>query len=71
MRTYLIRLAMLTLGAFLGALAGMVLAAEPFNVLTFDWKTALTVSGSAAVLALVKGLAARFVGDPERPNLSQ
>lgn len=70
MKTYLIRLGALVLGAFLAPLAGFV-TADGFNVLTFDWGAALTVSGLAAVAALVKGLAARFVGDPERPNLSR
>lgn len=70
MSTYLKRLAAKVVGVFLAVLLAMVAAAQPFNVLTFDWKTALVVSGSAAVIALLEGLAARFTGDPERPNLS-
>lgn len=71
MQTYLIRLAAMVVGAFLSTLAGLLASQEIFNVLTFDWPGALTVSGSAAVLVLVKGLAARFVGDAERPNLTR
>lgn len=71
MQTYLIRLATMTAGVFVATLAGLVSASEVFNLLTFDWPTALTTSGSAALAALIKGVAARFVGDPERPNLSR
>ena len=42
-----------------------------FNALTFDWGNALTVAGSLAALALLKGVAARFVGDPESPSLTR
>jgi hypothetical protein len=63
------RLAFKVLGVFLGALTALALAAQPFNVLTFDWGVALTVSGSAAVLALLEGLAGRFTGDPEQPGV--
>ena len=71
MTTYLKRLASQTLGAFLASLLAVALAARPFDVLTFDWAAALTVSGSAAVLVLLKGLAARFSGDPDTPDLNR
>ncbi|MEU7010354.1 holin [Streptomyces sp. NPDC046332] len=71
MSQYLKDLAERVLGVFLTTLAGLALAAEPFNLLTFDWGTALGASGSAAVLALVVGLAARFKGDPDSAGLSR
>lgn len=70
MSTYLKRLGAKVGGAFIASLTGLALADAPFNAITFDWATALTVSGSAAVLTLLQGLTARFVGDPERPNLT-
>lgn len=69
MPTFLKRLAYKVVGVFVVTLAAMAVAAQPFNVLTFDWGTALTVSGSAAVLALLEGLAGRFTGDPDQPTL--
>ena len=66
---FLNRLASKVAGVFLGALLAVMAAATPFNLLTFDWKVALTVAGSAAVLALVEGLAGRFRGDPDQPGL--
>lgn len=70
MTLFLKRLAVKVVGVFVATLAAMAAAAQPFNVLEFDWITALTVSGSVAVLALLEGLAARFTGDPDRPNVA-
>lgn len=58
-------------GVFVATLTAVAVADDAFNVLAFDWKTGLTVSGSAAVLALLEGLTARFSGDKDRPNLSR
>lgn len=69
MSLYLRRLAFKVAGVFLAALLAMVAAAQPFNVLTFGWTTALTVAGSAAFLALLEGLAGRFTGDTEQPRV--
>lgn len=69
MSLYLKRLAAKVAGVFLAALLAMVAAAQPFNVLSFDWTTALTVAGSAAVMALLEGLVGRFTGDPEQPRV--
>lgn len=66
---YAKRLASKVTGVFLGALLAVMAAATPFNLLTFDWKVALGIAGSAAVLALVEGLAGRFRGDPDQPGL--
>ena len=66
---YAKRLASKVLGVFLGALLAMAAAAQPFDVLTFHWTTALTVAGSAAVLALLEGLAGRFTGDKDQPGI--
>jgi phage I-like protein len=69
MSVYLKRLAAKVFGVFLAALLAVVAAAQPFNALTFNWTAALTVAGSAAVLALLEGLAGRFTGDPEQPRV--
>lgn len=63
------RLAAKVFGVFLTALLAVVAAAEPFDALTFDWGTALTVAGSAAVLALLEGLAGAFTGDKSQPSI--
>lgn len=63
------RLAVKVAGVFLAALLAMVAAAQPFNVLTFHWGAALTVAGSAAVLALLEGLAGKFTGDTSQPSI--
>ena len=68
MALFLKRLAYKVIGVFLGALLAVMAAATPFNLLTFGWGTALAIAGSAAVLALVEGLAGRFTGDPEQPR---
>lgn len=70
MTKYLSDLLYTVVGVFLGALASLAAADEPFNVMTFDWGNALTVSGSLAVLALLHGLAARFQGDPDRARFT-
>jgi hypothetical protein len=63
------RLAFKVIGVFLAALLSVMLADQPFNVLTFHWAAAVAVAGSAAVLALVEGLAGRFTGDPDQPGI--
>lgn len=69
--TYLKRLATKVLGVGTASLAATALAAHPFNVLTFDWTTNLTVAGSAAVLALLEGLAGAFAGDKDEPTVTR
>lgn len=71
MSLYLKRLAFKVLGVFLGGLLAMAAAAQPFNVLTFDWTSALTVAGSLAVLALLDGVAGAFTGDKEDPSITR
>lgn len=71
MSAYLKDLAERVFGVFAITLAALAAAATPFDVLTFGWVRALTVSGSAAVLALLLGLAARFRGDPESAGLTR
>ena len=66
---YAKRLASKVFGVFLGALLAVMAAATPFNLLTFDWGVALGIAGSAAVLALVEGLAGRFRGDRDQPTV--
>lgn len=71
MSVYLRALALKTLGTGIASFTALALAARPFDVLTFDWSTNLTVAGSAAVLALLEGLAGRFAGDPEQPTVTR
>jgi ABC-type phosphate transport system substrate-binding protein len=56
-------------GVFLAAFLAVVAASQPFDVLTFHWTQALTIAGSAAVLALLEGLAGRFTGDTDDPGV--
>lgn len=63
MKRYVADLAQRTLTVFIVTLAGLASAAEPFDVTTFRWDLALTVSSSAATLALLVGLAARLSRD--------
>lgn len=60
---YIADLAQRTVTVFVMTLAGLATAAEPFDVVTFHWGPALTISGSAATLALITGLAARLSRD--------
>lgn len=62
-KTYVLDLVQRVVTAFVLTLAGLAAAAEPFDVLTFQWDVALTTSTSVAVLTLLTGLAARFSGD--------
>jgi hypothetical protein len=71
MTVFLKRLALKVVGIFLATLAAQAAASTPFDVQTFAWVPALTVSASAAVLVLLEGLAGRFTGDPERPRISE
>lgn len=65
------QLVLKTVGAFLAALVAMVAAAQPFNVLTFHWTTALTVAGSAAFVVFLEGLAGRFTGDRDQASITR
>lgn len=71
MTTYAKDLAQRVLIVFLTSLGGMMAAAQPFDVLTFGWLRALTVSGSAAVLALVLGLLAKLTGTSDSAGFRQ
>lgn len=71
MNTFAKRLAVKTLGVGVASLAALALAARPFDVLAFDWTASLTVAGSAAVLALLEGLAGAFTGDKEEPTVTR
>lgn len=62
-KTYVLDLVQRVVTAFVLTLAGLAAAAEPFDVLTFQWDVALATSTSVAVLALLTGLAARLSRD--------
>ena len=68
MGLYLKRLAVKVGGVFAGALAAAAAAAQPFNVLAFDWGASLTSAGRLAILALLEGVAGRFTGDKDDPG---
>lgn len=71
MRKYLIDLGYTTGVAFLTPLVALAAADKPFNALTFDWGTSLTVAGSSAVLALLHGLLAGLQGDRSRARFTK
>ena len=71
MNPYVRALALKVFGTFIATLLALAAASQPFDVLTFNWTVALTVSGSAAVLALLEGLAGRFTGDPDQPTVTR
>lgn len=71
MPEYVKRLALKTFGVFIAALLAVVAAAQPFDVLTFNWRAALTIAASAAVIALLEGLAGRFTGDKDAPTITR
>lgn len=48
---------------FLASLAGSAMAGEVFNIMTFNWTSALNVAFLATLTALGKGLLARGTGD--------
>jgi hypothetical protein len=43
---------------------------DAFNVLSLDWKAALGVGAGAALVSLLKGLAAKTVGKSDSASLS-
>lgn len=71
MSQYLRQLGLKVAGVGVTSLTAMALAAQPFNVLSFDWGTALTVSGSAAALALLEGLAGKLTGDRDHASITR
>lgn len=71
MSLYLRALTLKVFGVFVATLTALAAASQPFDVLTFNWTVALTVSGSAAVLALLEGLAGRFTGDRDAPTVTR
>lgn len=65
---YLMDLGERVLGAFVAGVLS-VLGVDALNIVTADWGTALSVGVGAAVLSLLKGLAARYRGDHESASL--
>lgn len=68
MSAYLRDLAERVLASFAGGVLS-VTGLDAFNILHLDWKAAVGVGGGAALLSLLKGLAARRVGDPDSAGL--
>lgn len=69
MSTYLRDLLERVLASFAGG-ALSVFGLDAINVLTADWKTALGVGAGAAVVSLLKGFAAKGIGDRDSASLS-
>lgn len=65
---YLKDLAERVLASFAGGILA-VLGADMFDALHADWKAALGVGLGAAVVSLLKGFAAKAVGDPDSASL--
>jgi len=68
-KRFLIDLGERVVATFAASLLAIALAAQPFNVLEFDWGSALTVSVSAAFLTLLKGLVAQHTGPTDGAGL--
>lgn len=49
---------------FLQALAALALGDGVFDLFSFDWRAALTMSASAAVLSVLSSLGSTAVGNP-------
>lgn len=71
MSQYLRQLSLKVAGVGIASLTALALAARPFNVLEFDWTANLTVAGSAAVLALLEGLAGKLTGDKDQASITR
>lgn len=69
MSTYLRDLAERVAWSFAGG-ALSVLGLDTVNVLNMDWRAAIGVGAGAAVISVLKGIAARFRGDPTSASLS-
>lgn len=69
MKQYFRDLAERTLASFAGGFLS-VLGLDAVNVLSLDWKATLGVGGGAALVSLLKGFAAKAVGDPQSASLS-
>lgn len=58
------------LSTFIQVFLVFMTAMPVFDVLEFSWGTALIAAGSAAVLTVVKSLAASMVKDPDSASLA-
>lgn len=68
---FLRQLAFKVSGVFVLVLLAATAADVPFNIMTFDWKAALTMSGSGAFLALLEGLAGKLTGDRDQASITR
>lgn len=69
MTDYLKDLAGRVTGAFAVGTLGALGADEIVSIIAVDWKTALGVGAMSAAVSLLKGVAAKFVGDPDNASL--
>jgi hypothetical protein len=68
MSTYLKDLAERAVSSFAGGVLS-VIGLDAVNVLSLDWKAAVGIGGGAALVSVLKAVAARRVGDPESASL--
>lgn len=74
MTNYLLDLARRVGGAFVAALLSSIMVGAGdteswFNLTSVNWSTALSVAAGAAILSLLKGLAAKFRASPHDASL--
>lgn len=69
MSTYLKDLVERAVSSFAGG-ALSVIGLDGANVLSLDWKAAFGIGAGAALVSVLKGLAASKVGNPDSASLS-
>lgn len=70
MNTYIKDLVERVVASFAGGFLS-VIGLDAVNVMNLDWKAALGVGAGAALVSLLKGFAAKAVGDPGSASLSK
>lgn len=69
MSKYIVDLAERVLASFAGGVLS-VTGLDVVDVLHLDWKAALGVGAGAALVALLKGFAAKLVGNPDSASVA-
>ena len=68
---FLRQLALKVSGVFVTILFAAATTAKGFDVMTFNWTSALTLAGSGAFLALLEGLAGKLTGDRDQASITR
>lgn len=69
MNTFVKDLAERVIASALGGFLAVV-SLDGLDILHTDWKGALAAAAGAAIVSVLKGLAARFIGNPSSASLS-